>query len=96
MSVSEKISNIQKNLDLYGLLNCSNEFDSLFTKITEQDVIRELNVKFAPFSLKRLQILISPAAAKLLESMAQTARDITLQRFGRTMLLYAPLYLSSY
>jgi len=96
LSVSEKISNIQKLLELNGMLNCHNGFDSLFSEITEQDVIRELSAKFAPFSLNRLQVLLSPAAGVVLEELAQAARDITLQRFGRTMLLYAPLYLSSY
>lgn len=40
-------------------------------------------------------LLISNLADPLLEDMAVVARDITLKRFGRTMLLYAPLYLSN-
>ncbi|MFH1734498.1 MAG: 2-iminoacetate synthase ThiH [bacterium] len=39
--------------------------------------------------------LISPAAADYMEEMAVKARKITLQRFGRIILLYAPLYLSN-
>jgi 2-iminoacetate synthase len=39
--------------------------------------------------------LISPAAAACLEPMAQLAHKITLRRFGRVILLYAPLYLSN-
>jgi len=39
--------------------------------------------------------LISPAAEGYLEEIAQKARSITLQRFGRIVLLYAPLYLSN-
>lgn len=39
--------------------------------------------------------LISPAARNYLEEMAERARLITLQRFGRVILLYAPLYLSN-
>lgn len=39
--------------------------------------------------------LISPAAGKYLEPMAQFAHRVTLQRFGRVILLYAPLYLSN-
>lgn len=39
--------------------------------------------------------LLSPAAAAYLEPMAQRAHRLTVQRFGRTMLMYAPLYLSN-
>lgn len=39
--------------------------------------------------------LLSPAAGEQLEALAQKAHRITLQRFGRTVLLYAPLYLSN-
>lgn len=41
-------------------------------------------------------ILLSPAAEKFLEEMAQKAHDITVQHFGKTMQLYMPLYLSDY
>jgi len=39
--------------------------------------------------------LLSPAAETFLEEMAQKAHAITLRRFGRTVLLYAPIYLSN-
>lgn len=39
--------------------------------------------------------LISPAAAALLEQMAARAHALTLQRFGRVIRLFAPLYLSN-
>ncbi|MGK2943281.1 MAG: 2-iminoacetate synthase ThiH [Desulfuromonadales bacterium] len=39
--------------------------------------------------------LLSPAAENFLEAMAQKAHAITLKRFGRTVLLYAPIYLSN-
>lgn len=39
--------------------------------------------------------LLSPAAETFIEEMAQKAHAITLRRFGRTILLYAPLYLSN-
>ena len=39
--------------------------------------------------------LLSPAAAAHLESMAQRAHALTLQRFGRVIQLYAPVYLSN-
>jgi 2-iminoacetate synthase len=39
--------------------------------------------------------LISPAASGQLEDLAQASRRVTLTRFGRTMHMYAPLYLSN-
>lgn len=41
-------------------------------------------------------VLISPAATAFLEPMAQRAKHLTEQRFGRTMGLFAPIYLSNY
>ncbi len=40
--------------------------------------------------------LFSPAAQSFLEEMAVRARAITQARFGRTMTLYSPIYLSNY
>lgn len=45
--------------------------------------------------LDDFQALLSPAAAAFIEPMAQRAHRLTVQRFGRTILLYAPLYLSN-
>jgi 2-iminoacetate synthase len=42
-----------------------------------------------------LMALLSPAAEPYLEQMAQKAHRLTLQRFGNTILMYAPLYLSN-
>jgi 2-iminoacetate synthase len=39
--------------------------------------------------------LISPSAEGYLEAMAQKAHRLTRQRFGNTILLYAPLYISN-
>jgi len=46
-------------------------------------------------SIDDLHILLSDTADALLEEMAVVARDITLRRFGRTMQMYAPMYLSN-
>ncbi len=40
--------------------------------------------------------LLSPCAEGSLEAMAQRARSLTVQYFGRTMQLYTPLYLANY
>jgi 2-iminoacetate synthase len=46
-------------------------------------------------SLERVGTLLSPAAADVLELVAQRAHAITVERFGKTMSLFAPLYLSN-
>jgi 2-iminoacetate synthase len=40
--------------------------------------------------------LVSPAADRHLEAMARRARDLTLRRFGRTVSLFTPLYVSNH
>lgn len=46
-------------------------------------------------SLTSLPALLSPAALPRLEEIAQRAREATLQRFGRAVRLFAPLYVSN-
>src|SRR2546421_12572423 len=45
--------------------------------------------------VQRFEELLAPKSDPELESMAQIARALTLQNFGRTMRLFAPLYLSN-
>ena len=45
--------------------------------------------------LADLAALLSPAAGRRLEELAQAARAVTLRRFGRAVRLYAPLYVSN-
>jgi len=45
--------------------------------------------------VRRFEELIAPKTDMELESMAQTSRGLTVQNFGRTMRLFAPLYLSN-
>lgn len=47
-------------------------------------------------SLEDFIVLLSPLAENYLEAMAQKARELTIQHFGRTVLLYTPMYLSNY
>lgn len=46
-------------------------------------------------TLSDFAALISPAAAQLLEPMGQRAQQLTQQRFGKVIRLFAPLYLSN-
>jgi 2-iminoacetate synthase len=46
-------------------------------------------------TLEDFAALLSPSAAERLEDLAQASRALTMARFGRTMRMYAPLYLSN-
>jgi 2-iminoacetate synthase len=45
--------------------------------------------------LAKFAALLSPLAGERLEELANVAHRVTIQRFGRTVRLYAPLYLSN-
>jgi 2-iminoacetate synthase len=45
--------------------------------------------------VRRFEHLIAPKSDPELDAMAQASRSLTLQNFGRTMRLFAPLYLSN-
>ena len=64
--------------------------------ITEEQVVTHLSDQSYKYSPDRFAALVSPAAEGYLEQMAQQARQLTIQRFGRTIQLYAPLYVSNY
>ncbi len=67
-----------------------------FDETTRADVERALSQPAGSYSLNKLAALVSPTAENYLEQMARPAHQLTLQRFGRTIQLYAPLYLSNY
>lgn len=60
---------------------------------TSADVERALAVERP--GLEEFKALLSPAAEQHLEAMAAKAHRVTQQRFGRTILLYAPIYISN-
>jgi 2-iminoacetate synthase len=61
--------------------------------VTTQDV--EQVLAKTELSVQDLPVLFSEAAGAYLEPMAQRAARLTKERFGNTILLYAPLYLSN-
>ena len=63
---------------------------------TDDQVRAALSGPPGSYTLHKLAALVSPAAEKHIEQMAQMARRLTLQRFGRTVRLYAPLYVSNH
>jgi 2-iminoacetate synthase len=64
--------------------------------VTADDVSKQIAAEPGRYSLQRLLAFVSPAAEDYLEEMAQLAHQLTVQRFGRTIQLYAPLYLSNF
>jgi 2-iminoacetate synthase len=62
---------------------------------TSGDVRRALGRVRAGLEIDDLAALLSPAAAPFLEEMAQLSHQLTVERFGRTMQLYAPMYLTN-
>ena len=66
--------------------------ESIYHK-KESDVIDALGS--SKCDLEDFKALISPAATPYLEQMAKRSKEMTLQRFGPTIGLYVPLYLSN-
>ncbi len=62
---------------------------------SDADVRRALVRVRSGLSLNDLAALLSPAAAPYLEAMAGLAHQLTVERFGRTIQLYAPMYLTN-
>lgn len=81
-------------------------FSDEFHKIPIESLLNQIDsvtvpevsavLKNTKIKLHDFQKLISNSAQKYLEEMAQQAHNLTKQRFGATMQLYAPLYLSNY
>jgi 2-iminoacetate synthase len=67
---------------------------ALIDRATPADVDRALR-RSGRRDLADFASLLSPAAAERLEDVAQTAHASTVRRFGRTIHLFAPLYLSN-
>lgn len=74
------------------------ETTRLVDNATDADVRRILakarrNIK--PLTPEEFAILISPAADSHLEEMAELSRHFTLERFGKTISMYIPMYVSN-
>lgn len=69
------------------------ERQTILTK-TEVDVHRAIDREHR--DIEDFKALISPAAEPLLSRIAERSRLLTRERFGQTIQLYVPLYLSNY
>ena len=78
---------------IFDQYNWETTLSSIYNK-TAADVEQALaNAGHA--SLEDFKALISPAAMPYLEEMAQLSHQLTMKRFGKTIQLYAPMYLSN-
>jgi 2-iminoacetate synthase len=82
MNVSEEIKKVNWN-DIRLTIKKTSNADVLHALSSE-------NKRFADFLA-----LLSPSAGNHLEDMAQIAHHITVQRFGKNIQMYAPIYVSS-
>ena len=69
-------------------------FEKIFREFSSGEVERSIHSDAQ--DPERLLALLSPAAEKFLEPMAQQAHALTLRHFGRTIQLYTPMYLSNF
>ena len=83
------MSTFKNTFDSY---NWDQTLKGIFAK-TESDVLRALGN--SKRDLEDFKALISPAAKPYLEQMAQLSSTITKKRFGNTIQMYAPMYLSN-
>jgi 2-iminoacetate synthase len=91
--IYSEIAAILREKDLDG---SAERWRQRLEEVTDSDVQSALSEPAGSYSLRRLTRLVSPAAENYLEQMAKAAHTLTVQRFGRTIRLYAPLYLSNY
>lgn len=85
--------------DILGRLHLDanrDRWEGRLHEVTARDVEAALASRPGSYRLDKLLALVSPVAEDYLEPMARLSRQLTNQRFGRTIKLYAPLYLSSF
>lgn len=78
--------------EIYNQYNWEEIKKSIYGK-SSHDV--EIALSASHRALEDFKALISPAAAPYLEEMAQFSQQLTQKRFGKTMQMYVPLYLSN-
>ncbi|NRR90371.1 2-iminoacetate synthase ThiH [Winogradskyella undariae] len=79
-------------IELFDTYNWDNTLESIFSKTT---VEVENALAKEKLDLEDFKALISPAAKPFLERMAQKSSMLTKKRFGNTIQMYAPMYLSN-
>ncbi len=87
---------MNENLSFYSLYSKYKnlDFSTYFKKVNDDEIINSFNKR--SLNPDNLLALLSVKAENYIETMAQKAKDLSLQHFGRAILLYTPLYLSNY
>lgn len=76
--------------------------DELWNRLSEQpesvtpQMVKKALLKNGNRTIEDFAALLSPAATDVIEDMAAESRALTLKRFGKTIQLYVPLYLSNF
>ncbi len=78
--------------DIFNKYNWDFELNSIFSKTTQE--VKNALAK-DKINLEDFKALISPAAVPFIEQMAQKSSMLTKKRFGNTIQMYAPMYLSN-
>ncbi|MGG5462214.1 2-iminoacetate synthase ThiH [Clostridium sp. B9] len=83
-------------MSFYEVIEKYREFDfnKYFESVRKGDVLRSIYERNK--SEEDLLNLLSPRATEVLENMAQEGRELSLKYFGKTVLLYTPMYISNY
>ena len=79
-------------IDYFNSFDWEEVKNSIYAK-TENEVLLALNK--TKITLEDFKALLSPAGEKYLETMAQKSNQLTQKRFGKTIQLFAPFYLSN-
>ena len=78
--------------NIFETYNWDKTLEEIYSK-REGDVLKALSNEHR--SIEDFKALISPAAKPFIEHMAQMSFQITKKRFGNTIQMYAPMYLSN-
>ena len=78
--------------NIFDTYNWEEIKSSIYSK-TSKDV--EKAIASNKRTLEDFKALISPAAVPYIEQMAQMSNSLTQKRFGKTIQMYAPMYLSN-
>lgn len=83
------MNNFRDTFNLFDWDEIENEIYSFSAADVEAVLLKD------NFTIDDFKVLISPAAKPFLEQMAQRSHSLTKKRFGNTMQMYVPMYLSN-
>jgi 2-iminoacetate synthase len=70
------------------------DFNAFADKVSDNEVLNIINNE--NLSKQDFLVLLSPKALNYIEDMARKASEIAINNFGKSILLYAPLYVSNF